>query len=221
MKLRKRRPRNNDNKWHDENAEENAFLHIVFAIFDSFLIFIQLEFIQIHYYGYFIWPLCIILFWQLVNQSKKSKFRLATIAITSIVYFTVSYSLVLDKEEGIVFDPNPFINLSLMTVIVLVIGFLLFIFSKGKSLGSTKWEFIGFSSCIPWLIPPIIEIIYLIRWSFEGIFFQKTVGKAIGGGGDMDVLFFYGFLNFIGSSIIVFIMSKFNLSLKKGKIKSN
>ena len=195
---------------------------LFFTIFDSFLIFVHLKFIQINYYGYFIWPLCILLFCQLVNQAKKSMFRLVLVATTSIVYFIVSYFLVLDKEEGIVFDPTPTINLPLMTTILLFVSFLLFIFdlSKGKSFDSIKWEFVGFSSSIPWLIPLIVEIIYLIRWSFEGIFFQKTIGKAIGGAGDQDALFFYGILNFIGTSVIVLIMSKFNITSKKRAIKS-
>jgi len=111
----------------------------------------------------------------------------------------VGNSLVLDTPNGIVFDPNSQINLTLMTNIVflesLVVFWLRVFYFNNPINDKLLIKFIGFASSIPWISTLLSETMTLIQWSLDGTFYLKTSGKAMGGAGYNDVLFQYGITN--------------------------
>lgn len=111
----------------------------------------------------------------------------------------------LDTPNGIVFDPNPQINLTLITKIIFIESILIFFYRLYHEKEPLNFElgikFIGFASSVPWISTLVSETIMLTRWYIEGTFSVKTSGMAIGGAGNNDVLFNYGLWN-LGLSII-------------------
>lgn len=152
-------------------------------------------------------PLSFGLLLQTLQNLRKSKVQLQLFVITLFFYTLTAYFLAFDDHTGnIIFNPEPIVNLTLISYVVLTEASLLFLFELIRNRIRKRQDllpYIGFASSIPWVSPLIVELFFLARWALLGIFDAKTQGKTVGGAGWYDVLFLYGFRNLILSMLIL------------------
>lgn len=197
------------------NVSSILLLLVFWVMCDIPLIYLRLAIMDIAVFLYLTWPLSIYLIWRLWTTTKRLRIYRFFFAATMILFTFLSYMLALDKPGGIVFDPNPLLNMFNLTVLLLIESGFLLIWDL-RSHGKTKdagLRFVAFSSSIPWISPFIIEITFLVRWYVEGNILIKTAGMSLGGLFPQDVLFSFGFLNFI-TSFLVFLAFAYRLWLR-------
>jgi len=173
------------------------------------MLVIHLEIILIHPLLFIVWPLCLWLVIELIKTWRNDR-RLLVFAISFTGYVIITQFLVVENRVGIFFDQEPFPNMAILTNSVLIIASLIYLYDVSISKRGIKKDsltFVGFASIIPWIGPAFIEALILFRWSIEGTFAANTVGKGIGAASLDDILFTYGFRNFLASTIIAIIMA--------------
>lgn len=115
--------------------------------------------------------------------------------------------LVVENSRGIFFDLEPFPNMAAISYFILLETVIIYLFdtlAARKTSFNDVMSYVGFASIIPWISPAIIEGFILIRWLIDGTFEVRTIGKGIGAAHLNDILFIYGFRNFIFSSAILY-----------------
>lgn len=174
--------------------------------FEIFLFFVHLTIVQIAMFLFLSIPLSFYLLLQTVETFRKSKIQLSLFVITLFFYTLIAYFLAYDQSGNIIFNPEPVVNLTLISYVVLVEASLLFLYELSRNGIRKRQDFlpyVGLASSIPWISPLIVEFLFLFRWALLGIFDVKTQGKTLGGAGWNDVLFLYGFRNFVLSILVL------------------
>ena len=176
--------------------------------FEIFLFYVHLTVIQIAMFLFLSIPLSFYLALQTLKNFRKSRTQLLLFAITLFFYTLIAYFLAYDQSGNIIFNPEPVVNLTFISHVVLIEASLLFLYELYRNRIRKSRDFLsylGFASSIPWVSPLIVELLFLVRWALLGIFDVKTQGKAVGGAGWNDVLFLYGFRN-LTLSMLVFLV---------------
>ncbi len=163
--------------------------------------------IQIHPLMFLVWPTCLWLIIEVYVRFRGDRVKLLLFSGTFVAYLIVTQTLVIENQEGIFFDLEPFHNMSTISYAVLAEAALLFLYDAFLTRSASYRDvpaYIGFASVIPWLSPAIVEAVILVRWVFDGSFSAMTAGKGVGAASIGDILFFYGGRNLLYSSLFLY-----------------
>ena len=135
---------------------KNKYYLAYLLVFDFIIIIIHYYIIHVHPFSFFIWPLSFFLFFLSFKTSRILNLDLS-IMITSFVFYTaISYSLILDKPEGIIFNTEPMVNMTFITNVILLVSIVLFITDLYQRKRPLNYDiiikFIGIASSIPWFL---------------------------------------------------------------------
>ena len=175
----------------------------------ALMLYVHTNIILIHPLLFFIWPICLWLLLEIYQQWKNDTPRIILFTATLIAYLGATQLLVVENSGGIFFDLAPVPNMAAISYFVLWETTVLYIYDTlilhRVNYRSTP-AYIGFASIIPWMSPAIVEAVILVRWMIEGTFITRTLGKGLGAASLNDILFVYGFRNFVYSSALFYII---------------
>jgi hypothetical protein len=175
---------------------------IIFALI-LLMLSVHVFALPIHPLIFVVWPLSFWLISEIYIRSGWRRFLLYLFLLTSQVI--MNQLLVKESPDGIFFNLVSTQNVPVLSYLPITIAGFLFLYDVLRS-SSTSFQditvYIGFSSTIPWLSPAIVEACILVRWYLQGELWAMTAGKGLGGAGLNDILFHYGWMNFIYSSFL-------------------
>lgn len=159
--------------------------------------------LPIHPLVFVVWPLSFWLISEIYIRSEWRRFLLYLFLLSSQVL--MNQLLVEESLDGIFFNLVSTRNVPVLSYLPITVAGVLFLYDALRS-PSTSFQditvYVGFSSTIPWLSPAIVEVFILVRWYLQGELLAMTAGKGLGGAGLNDILFRYGWMNFIYSSTL-------------------
>ena len=171
------------------------------------MLIVHRSIIQIHPLMFLVWPTCLWLIIEVYVRFRDDRVKLLLFTGTFIAYLIVTQTLVIENQQGIFFDLEPFYNNSTISYAVLAEVALLFLYDAFVARSASYRDvpaYIGFASVIPWLSPTIVEAVILVQWVIDGSFSSMTAGKGIGAASIDDILFFYGGRNLLYSSLFLY-----------------
>jgi len=175
---------------------------IIFALI-LLMLYVHMFALPIHPLVFVVWPLSFWLISEIYIRSEWRRFLLYLFILTSQVL--MNQLLVEESLDGIFFNLVSTQNVPVLSYLPITVAGVLFLYDALRS-PSTSFQditvYIGFSSTIPWLSPAIVEVGILVRWYLQGELLAMTAGKGLGGAGLNDILFRYGWMNFIYSSTL-------------------
>jgi hypothetical protein len=175
---------------------------IIFALI-LLMLYVHIFVLPFHLLIFVVWPLSFWLISEIYIRSEWRRFLLYLFLLTSQV--VMNQLLVEESLDGIFFNLVSTQNVPVLSYLPIAVAGVLFLYDTLRS-PSTSFQditvYIGFSSTIPWLSPAIVEAGILVRWYLQGELLAMTAGKGLGGAGLNDILFSYGWMNFIYSSTL-------------------
>jgi hypothetical protein len=189
------------------NMLRNRYVALITVL--SLMLYVHTSIILIHPLLFLVWPACLWLLIEIYNQWKTDIPRYLLFSLTFLAYLVATQLLVVENTGGIFFDIKPFPNMVAISYFVLMEVMVLYVYDTlilHKTTYRSTPAYVGFASVIPWLSPALVEIVILFRWIIEGTFTDRTLGKGLGAASLNDILFLYGFRNFVYSVTIFFVV---------------
>jgi hypothetical protein len=158
---------------------------------------------------------------EIFSRWRSEPFKIYIFVLSLAAYLIATQYLVVENSRGIFFDLEPFPNMAAISYFILFESIIIYLFDTlvtWKTSFRDVMSYVGFASIIPWLSPAIIEGLILIRWTIDGSFEARTAGKGIGAAHLNDILFIYGFRNFV-FSFAIFYSTMILLSFSNNMIK--
>jgi len=147
----------------------------------------------------------------LLHSFKNHKTSLVVTISTLTVFTAVAFVIAVDKPKAVVYDTEVMVSMTLIACALAALPFIVkqqvLCFSENHA----RRDSIFFGASVMWLSTLFADLMFLIKWSVQGILLERLRYMTLGGAGFNDVLFFYGAVAFLTITLFHLITRSLNV----------